>query len=242
MNEIKTGSTTFDEEIAILYDMAAEELPAAVTAEEEIEAWIAKRVIEISEMQRKQKQTIQVLLATWINDYEKGSPIWANHPNHYGSLREFLNDVGTESEGNKLTPSVITEIVTISDTIVPYCRANKIEINGFIVGKLWTKFREVVSYIKMLVEDDDPSAINAVLSDVKALPTRDALREKYRNNRDAKPAKSEALTKNGTSIVVTVVPTESLADIKRALGRYTEWDTIAVGKFGDRVVNITVKP
>ena len=241
MNEITTNQVV-QGEIGLLYDLAAQELPDEVTEKKQIEAWISKRMLELSEIQRKQKQTIQVLLTTWIAGAEEGEPIWMNHPNNYPTLRDFLYDVGTEEDGNKLNPSVISEIVTIAEIIVPYCNANGIDINGFIVSKMWTKLREVISYVRALVENDKKEEILDVLEDVKALPSRDALREKYRKVHNPKTAKSDVLSKNGVSVVVTVVQTDELSDIKRALSRYTKWDAIAVGKFGAGIVDIKVKP
>jgi hypothetical protein len=241
MNEI-TKNTVMQGEISLLYDEAALQVPEDVVEEKQVKAWISKRVLELSEIQRKQKQTIQVLLVSWITDTNGGEPIWTHHPNNYETLRDFLMDVGTEREGNKLSPSVVSEMISVAEIIVPYCRANGIDIDVFIASKMWTKLREVVSYIRSLVENNEREEILDVLDDVKALPSRLALREKYRKTRNPKYARSDVVTKNGTSIVVTVVSTDQLADIKRALGRHTDWDAIAVGKFGDRTVNITVKP
>lgn len=245
MNEITVASdeTGVNSEISTLFERAKTELPHDITDELEAEAWIAKRIIEISETQRRQKQTIQVLLASWINNNIHG-PVWANHPNHYESLREFLNDVGTEEEGNTLTPSVISEIISVSEIIVPYCSAHNIPINGFIVSGLWTKLRETISYIRALVEDDEPEAIKAVLEDVRAFPRREALREKYRRNREGKIGLSDAIIMAGIgkAVVVTVVPLSELTTIRRALGRYTEWTSFTASKkLSESTIEIKVK-
>lgn len=236
-----SGNQVVRGEMDSLVARAVSELPEDITDELQSIAWIAKRIIELSEKDRRDKQTIQLMITTWLVANDEYGYVWMNHPNNYQSLREFLYDVGTEEEGNKLSPSVISEIITISEIIVPYCRDNGIDFESYITGSLWTKVREVVSYIRRLIENNNNEEILDVLDDVRTFPSRDALRFKYRSNRGERRARSECITRNGTSIVVTVVPTENLSDVRRALGRYTEWDTFTNAHYNSGVVDIKVR-
>jgi len=185
-------------------------------------------MLEISEGERRKKQTVQVLLTTWMTAGKFGQ-LWMAHPDNPDTFRDFLLSVGTKQEGNQLSKNTISDMAAIGDIIAPFCKENDIEFGGYVTTKLWTKLRETIPALRRAAKDGDQDTVLAILSDVKALPTRDAIREKYRKQRDSSVpvAVSDIVYLNGKVIVVTVTDAEDLHIVKSALSRITTWDVIA---------------
>lgn len=236
--------TTFNNNPVIesLFERAAKDLPAYLSDQKDelpAAAWIAQRMLGLAERDRKNHQTVQALLTDWLSNGELGK-LWMEHPNDYPNLREFLRDVGTEEEGNKLGEPVISDLVAISDIIVPYCRAHDMEASSFFTANLWTRFRAVIPTLRKAAEADQINVIREVLDDVKALPTG-TLRLKYHGQRKDKIAVGDSVQKNGTTVIVLVAPTAETTALRQQLGRYVDWQTIAVGDIGsDGAARLTV--
>jgi len=219
-----------------LVEIALKDLPSDIEEESQAVAWVVKRILELGQQGRHRQRTIQMALVSWIANGDMGR-IYQAHPEHYPDLRSFLKSVGTREKGNQLSPSTITEMVTVADIFVPFCQDNDIEFQHFIATDLWTKAREAMTAIKAAIVKDDAVSVVAILQDVVELPSRDAVREKYRSRSNEKFGRSDLILGNGVSVVVTIVPTSRISDIKRALGRYTEWDAFASGTINRIIVN-----
>jgi hypothetical protein len=226
--------------VTVLYDRAAQELPAEYAAnEQQAAAWIAKRMLEISELDRKQNQTVQVLLANWLFNGDMGQ-LWQDHPNAYPTFRDFLNDVGSEREGNKLSPPVISDMCAIAETIVPYCEDNGIEVDGYITGAMWTRFRETIPVLRRAAEDDDLDKVNEILEAVRTTQNRQALRDQYRTRRTTAVGKGDVVAHNGLAVVAVVIPSAEIANVKAVLSRYVTFETIMSGQFRPQVADFRI--
>jgi hypothetical protein len=201
---------------------AHSELPDNIRDDDQQKAWVAKRMIEIAQRDRNSWSIVQALLAVWVGEGE----LWRYHPQGYSSLREFLGGVGNDVENNHLSPSSISDMVAVADVISPYCASNGIEVSGFITSDLWAKFREGIPSLRDAVKRRDIDAVNAILSDVKALSTRDAMRKKHRQPRTEKPGKGECFGSNGVSFIVVEVPSDQLGRVKSAFSSFVEWDSL----------------
>jgi hypothetical protein len=223
-----------------LFDEATRELPNDLN-EAQAMAWTARRMLEISERQRKRKQTVQVLLSTWVVNGEMGQ-IWMAHPDKPETFRDFLKSVGTERDNNQLSPSTISDMVAIAEMIVPFCKNNNVPVDGYITGELWTKFREAIPVMREAVETGSLVSMKSILADVKALPSRDAVRQKYRDQRnpDEKLSTSDVIRINGKTVIVTLVGNGDLVAVKRALGKVSRWDAIAAAQVEDKLITIRI--
>lgn len=217
MNYIQLNNETLVE----LYDRASLDLPEGLNKRQSA-AWVAKRMLEISERDRRNAQTVQALLATWIVNGDLGA-IWMEHPKNYSSFREFLRDVGTERDGNQLSQSSISDMVAIAEIIVPKMRECGIEVNGYITSDLWTKFREAIPALRAA---EDKSELENILNDVKSFPTRDAVIAKYRQSRTGKIGKADRVRDGDKTIFKVVVPSEYAQKISSVLGRYVDWEVL----------------
>jgi len=241
MDIVKTSSTELDNEIEYLKTEALAQLPEFIQDESQARAWVARRMLEIGERGRRLKQTVQALLTTWVVNGEYGK-IWMAHPDHPESFREFLQSVGTDAENNKLSPSVITDMTAIAEEIVPFCRQNGLEVNGFVTTDLWTKFREAIPRLRRAVREDSMDDVRLVLADVKALPNRDAMRAKYRkqHNTDDPLCTGDVVRLNGKLVMVLVMEPDRAHLVKSVLSRITRWHTIAVGNYKGNLATIKV--
>lgn len=227
--------------LSSLTNEATRQLPDWIEGEEEARAWVARRVIELAESQRKSIYTVQVLLCNWIVNNDEYGPVWMAHPDKPRTFREFLKSVGNEQEANKLSPSSISDMAAMAEIIVPFAKSNGIDINPYITSSLWTKLRETIPVLRGCAENEDVDTLQDVLSDVKALPTRDAVRTKYRSQGDKKPGISDYGYQNGTAVFVTMVPTEDISAVRRALSSVSEFSVIAAMQFGDDNVDIKIQ-
>lgn len=229
-----------NKEIERLREEALAELPAYVTEENEARAWVARRILEICERERRSKQTLQALLITWTFNGEFGQ-IWMDHPDHPSTFKEFLQSVGSDAENNKLSPSVVSNMSAIAEVIVPFCKDNGIEVDGYLTTTLWTKFQEAIPMLKRAALNGDLDTINRVLFDVKALPTRDAMRAKYRKVRGTDTfAVSDIIYGKDRVVVVTVLDPDDLPVLKGVLSRSSSWEAIAAGSAEGKMASIKV--
>lgn len=211
-----------------LYQRAASETPEYLDNEEQRTAWITKRMLELAEYDRRRQQTLQILLANFLVNGDLGN-IWMHHPNNYRSFKEFLLDIGTEAEGNKLSRTVINDALAVAEVIVPYCNAHEIAVSDYITAELWPKFREAIPALKAAIGNDDTSRLNSVLTDVREFVGREAIIQAYRRPRTGVLGRGDVLTNNGTTVICIVVPTNDAGTIKRAVGRYVEWLPMLTG-------------
>jgi len=241
MDIVKSSNTELNKEIEYLKTEAMAQLPESIQDVSQARAWVARRMLEIGERGRRLKQTVQALLTTWVVNGEYGK-IWMAHPDKPESFREFLQSVGTDAENNKLSPSVITDMVAIAEEIVPFCKHNGLEVNGFVTTDLWTKFREAIPRLRRAVREDSMDDVNIVLADVKALPSRDAMRAKYRkqHNTDDPLCTGDIIRLDGKVAIVLVMEPDKAHLIKSVLARFTRWRTIAVGHFEGNLATIKV--
>jgi hypothetical protein len=240
---LKLDDAEIEQQVKALVDQATEELPSYIENEDEARAWVSRRVLELGERGRRMRQTVQALLGSWVVNGQYGQ-IWMNHPDRPPSFRAFLESVGSgvenHGEDNRLSPSVISDVVAIAEVIVPFCADQGIGVSGYITTQLWTKFREAIPPLRKAAESNDAAQALNILADVKALPNRDAVRAKYRKPRSGLLGKGDTLSLNGHSLVIISLPTELLTDLKRVLGRYVDWQVIAAQQSASDT-SITVK-
>lgn len=236
---ITTSRTTADEILGRLQAIALQEVPEAYLDNEDVAtAWAAQRVLELAQEERHAIFTVQALLCIWVVNGDQGQ-VWMNHPNGYGSFRDFLKDVGGNNDDRKLAPSTISDMCTIAEIIVPFCEFHSIDIAQYVTSDLWPKFQEVIPTIRAMVAEEDIAGIREVLEDVVNLPTRDAVRAKYRKSRNNIVAVGDVVSKNGQSAVLIIVPTADVAAIKGAVGRYVDWQTISMAEFSPGKLSLT---
>lgn len=220
--------TVFNEAESELPDRLDPESPAGA-------AWVAKRMLEILERGRSSAQTIQALLVSWINNGELGR-LWMAHENNYPTLRDFLNDVGTEHEGTKLSVSVISDMLAVAEVIVPYCVEHEIDTSGFFVSGVWSRLRASVPALRRAILSNDEDSVVEIVEDTKRMPVA-AIRAKNRQRKVEHFAVGDMVTYNGNRIVVLVVNPASWKAIKHRMSGMVEWSPRAAikGFDGDEV-------
>jgi hypothetical protein len=228
--KLVSAESVLTAELSELFDQAVRELPDYIDGEDEAYAWVGRRILELGERSRRMKQTVQALLASWVVNGEKGQ-IWMAHPDRPATFREFLEGVGTgdlnQGEDNRLSPSVISDMVAIAEDIVPFCQWHAIGVAGFITSGLWTKFREAIPQLRKASKEEDIARVKELLELVRSLPNRDAVRAELRESRGDKTCMADALAANGKTVIVITCAHSEVATIKRAVSRYAMWQTIA---------------
>ena len=219
-----------------LYARASSEVPDFIDQENARTAWIAKRMLELAESDRKRQQTLQIMLANFLVNGDLGS-VWMYHPNNYRSFKEFLLDIGTELEGNKLSRTVINDALAVAEVIVPYCNAHGIAVGQYITAELWPKFREAIPVIKRAISHNDQVALNAILTNVREFVGREAIIQEYRRSRAGVIGRGDTITNNETTLIVLAVPTDEAIIIKRAVGRFIDWQPMLTGNIESLRVN-----
>ena len=228
--------------IVSLFDRAKEQLPAHLEGETnsaKAAAWVAQRMLAMAESDRKNMQTVQALLATWIVNGELGE-LWMEHEANYPTFRDFLRDVGTEQEGNTLSAPVISDLVSIAERIVPYCRTHGVETDSYFAASLWSRLRAVIPALNKAIESNDITDVRRILGDVEALPSS-TLRLMYHGRNRDRSVMADMISRNGTSVIVVVLPTDDTAAVRQLLSRKVEWGTIAAGTIdADGAARLTV--
>ncbi|MBD3309511.1 hypothetical protein GF348_24240 [candidate division KSB3 bacterium] len=214
----------FKGEVLEYFNRAQAQLPSTITNPAEQEAWVARRTIELSEGNVSKTRALQALLLSWI--YEQN--IWLNHPEKPDTFRDFLKSIGSEQEGNMLSPSAISDFNTVAEVIAPYCNHADIPIRQAITGKNWSKFRVGIPAMRRAIEeDDDPQpVIESVVADVKALPSRSAMREKYQKPRDDKIGVGDSLHRDDKVHVHLVIDGDEWPTLKSQLSRKVDWEVM----------------
>lgn len=207
-----------------LYEEAKKRLPHTIETPEEAEAWIAQEVLGLAQRDHNRTHSLQALLVNYINN----GHIWMHHPENYETLRDFLKGVGNDMEGNKLSPTAISQFCTIAEIIYPFCEAKGITIDPLLTGRDWGKFVASIGRLREYIEDeDDPKPlVEAALKDVKALPNRDAVRQKYQKPRKDKEIRGDALRVGDYFLVGLQVKARDWPQFKAKLGHDVEWEVL----------------
>lgn len=223
----------FQGEIEALYERAKQRLPKTIVDPHAQRAWIVREVLGEAELNRNRSRSLQALLVAWI--YEEH--IWADHPERPGSFRDFLNGVGSDQEGNKLSPTAISHLSSIAEIILPYCRSIGIDAKPLLSGQMWPKFREAISALRKAIEQEpDPEpVVRHILGRVEALPHREAVRLEFQKQRNKKAIIGDSLQVNGKIVVALLVPPDEWPDLKSRLSRHTDWKTLMLQE-GNRTV------
>jgi len=222
-----------------LFDRAAAQLPSRIPQETPVAAaWVAKRMLELSEGDRRHRQTIQALLSDWIVNGELGE-LWMEHEDGYATFRDFLKGVGTEAEGNQLSLSVISDLAAIAQIISPYCAYNDIDSGSLFTANLWSRFRAAVPALRNAIKEDDKAAVHNIVNDVKMLPAA-SIRQKYRRV-ERGDSVGDVVINDDVAVFVIVTDRDSVASLKQVLAQHVTWSVIADAKFSNDVAKIIVK-
>lgn len=212
-----------------LYDEAVESLPHTVEDAEQAEAWVAQRILGLAQRDHNRTRSLQTMLVSYINTEH----IWMHHPENYETLRDFLKGVGDPLFGNKLNLADISHFCSIAEIIDPFCKAKDIPLNPIVEGKDWGKLVSAISPLRKAIEEEDnpEPAVRAILEDVKSLPSRKALRNKYRKTEE-KEIVGDAINVNDFFLVGLVVRARDWPSFKAKLGKDVNWEVLL-----DRIEN-----
>lgn len=226
----------FSEQVRSLYDEAIKHLPAGLSGPAET-AWMVREVIAILERNRGHSRSLQALLGAWAYNTQ----VWQFDEEEPREFREYLQSIGRDHDGTKLSESTISDMVATAEIILPYCEHAGIDA-GSMLRSNWGKFREAIPTLRRAIErETDPEPIvSAILADVQALPNRESIRQKYRKSTTAKTVTGDSTSINGKIVVALVVDPEDWPTLKNQLSRKTEWAVFLSSKGSTVTVHLPV--
>lgn len=140
------------------------------------------------------------------------------HPDGFENLRDFLRASGLDG-------STLSDMDAIGTIIVPYCDDNGLDIDDGITESAWPKLREAIPALRAAVELDNRQAIRDIIEDSNKVPTRDAMRRKYRTQVKSKVGKgTTASTKKGKAIILLVPDEGDVQTVLSSLNGNIEWN------------------
>lgn len=161
--------------------------------QEAFDAMVLLDAIKLGETYRTQCRVAQgQLIAQAAREklYEK-------HPRKFATLREYVRTTG-------LSESVVSNLVAVGK-LVEFCDRHHIKIDQYLDGKQWPKLREALPTLRRKMKAQDPKGVRAILREIKKLPTRDAVRAKYRRTRPKLGRGITVQLASGQLVVVAVL-------------------------------------
>lgn len=146
---------------------------------------------------------------------------WQFHPNGYDTLRDFLKDAG-------LAQSQVSNLTFIGGVLVPYCDAEGIPVDHLLSKDHRAKTRNAIPALRSAIGDNDREKVKEILDDVEKAKNRDAIRLKYRNQRDKYGRGTTVNLPGGRVLLLAVLDDDDAAKtIVQRLSGGIKWELVA---------------
>jgi hypothetical protein len=229
-----SGINDVDTLIRSLYNEAADIVlhdPQGDRSDEQIIAQIAASMIELAETQKWNIRSAQALIVAYLAETQ----LWQAHPLGFSDLKEYLKNTG-------LGLSSVSELGDIGEIILPYCNANEIDLRSALLPGVWARTRETIPALKRAIVNNDPASVEEILNNVRAIQSRDALREMYRTRRTDKIAQAAQYPVNGRTYIVVAVNHDNVQTIRDKLLAVTDFTLEGRATYDGRRISINVSP
>jgi len=218
----ESSDSRLQEAIDSLFDDAAARIldqdeTNTLTSSPKINARIAQEMLGLAEDRRYLYQSTQALLTIYIARNE----LWAHHPTGYNNLREFLADANLHS-------SVVSHLVSIGETILPYCDARGLTISNAMLPENFSKLRSAIGGINRAIRTDDVQEVREIIDLVSRAPNREVVRKKIQIHRE-RPGHGTTL-RRGEDVILVVHFPEDGEHVRKAIegiSNVTQWDLVA---------------
>ena len=181
------------------------------------ESRVAQEMLKLAEKRRHLFLSVQALLTGYIARQD----LWEHHPAGYDSLREFLMGAG-------LHVSVVSHLVSIGETIIPFCDAKKVAIDQALLPANFEKLRSAIGAVNRAIRDDNADTVQEIIDLVNKAPNRETVRYQVQKHRE-RPGHGTVLRQGNSSCLVVYFPenTEHVARAIASLSGTVQWDLIA---------------
>ncbi len=233
MNSIvQTAPNQFKEIVQGLYDEAVRDKPKELP-DISLAPWVVRKMMANLERNTGFSRVLQV----FIGSAAYRSQMWQMDMEEPQDFRDYLESIGSDKDGTRLSPSTISYITSTAEIIIPFCEANEIEVND-LIGNNWSKFREAIPALrKAITKSDDPvTSVSNIVNKVEALPNSSSVREAYAKPRGEKSITGDFAKDGDTIVVVLKIDYEDWPAIKGQLARKTTWKTMITRKDGALVL------
>jgi len=129
---------------------------------------------------------------------------WQTHPLGYSSLREYLQDTG-------LNKTQVSNLTMVGELLVPFCDAARIPIDHLLEKEHRSKTRNAIPALRSAIKANNKEQVQEILHDVEKAKNRDAIRKKYRNQREKYGRGTTVALADGRVLLLAVLDDDEAA-------------------------------
>jgi hypothetical protein len=165
----------------------------------ELSAMYTRRALIICERRQGTLEATQAQLVEAIAREQLWAYSTPEKPEGWVSADELIRDTFNEIDGSRSRLCLMRGVATVAE----YAEMRSIETDKAVAN--WRNFRELLPEMKRACLEGETARLSSILADVIDIPSRDALREKYKDSDKPKAGQATYVTINGVLYHIAII-------------------------------------
>lgn len=190
--------------------------------DDNLRAQLSFEAIQLAEKRRKSYRKLQAMIVMDMirrNNLWLAYPTHGDHPDGFGSLREFLTATG-------ISATAVSDLSRLEE-LIPFCDTHGIPIDDHVTDKFGLLIA-AGRVLRRAVRDNDVVEATSILDDVNHASGREAIREKYAVRRQYVAGGGMHNLSDGRVVLAVVIDdSDGASVIAQRLSSLVGWNLVA---------------